>query len=236
MADIIIQARVGSERLKNKLLLKVKDQTLLDILINRLKRCKKAHRLILAIPDTKENDVLEKVCQTQGIDCFREDEKNVLKRFYLAAQHFSSQTIARITSDCPLMDPELVDVMIETFEKSACDYVTTDQKRCLPRGFDVEVFSFKALEKAFFMTQDPKHLEHVTLFFKTSEEFSTKVVQHPFLNAHFRLTLDTKEDFALLKILLEELDPAFSMLDVFDFLEKNPNIAILNKHIKQKLV
>ena len=236
MTHIIIQARVGSTRLKNKTLLKVKEKSMLEILVERLKKCKKASKIIVAIPDTKENKILQDVCKQLQVECFLGSEQNVLQRSYFAAKHFHSKVIVRITSDCPLMDHELVDAMIDTFKAKGKDYITTCQSKCLPRGLDVEVFSFDALKKAYHMAVEKAHLEHVTLIMKESDQFTKQVITHPFEHAHLRLTLDTQEDFNLLKLLLENLELKCSMLDVFDFLEKNPNIAILNQHVEQKRV
>ena len=164
----IIQARAGSKRLKNKILKKIEKRTIIEILLQRLKYSKKIKKIIIAIPNTKDNDLLYKKLKKLNCDVFRGDEHNVLKRYYDCAKKFKVDNIIRITSDCPLIDPELIDKGINLFKKNKVDYISNILPPSYPDGLDFEIFSFKALKRSMDQNLSKFDKEHVTLHMKRS--------------------------------------------------------------------
>ena len=163
---VIVQARMGSSRLRGKVMLSIGGKPMLWHVIDRLKKTEKINEIILAIPDTEENDILEKFAKANKLKYFRGSEKDVLSRYYLAAQKFKIDTILRITSDCPLVDPKLVDLLVEKHLNSGADYTSNVQKRTFPKGLDIEVFNFAALERAYKEGKSDPEREHVTLYIR----------------------------------------------------------------------
>ena len=157
---IIIQSRMGSKRLPGKNLLPItKDGlSLIELVILRLKKCKKINKIIVATSKSKQNNILVRKIKTMNVGVFRGDENDTLNRYYYAAKKFKTETIVRITSDCALIDPALVDKFIKIYENKKISYLSStyhliddkffkSKKYCYPDGFDVEIFSFKLLEK-----------------------------------------------------------------------------------------
>jgi spore coat polysaccharide biosynthesis protein SpsF len=213
---------------------------MLFYLVERLKRIKNSPPLIIATTTKNRDDVLVNFAAGQGIFSFRGGEDNVLERFYLTAKAHSLDVIVRITSDCPLIDPAVVDEALDLFINSQppVDYVSNTQKRTFPRGMDVEVFSFKALEKSYLEAKTSSEQEHVTPYiYGHPELFKLKnFIAKRDLSTH-RWTVDTPEDFDLIQKLLTALyptNPHFSLEDLAKQLEKHPEWALINQHIDQK--
>ena len=200
----IIQARVGSKRLKNKILKKIEKKTIIEILLQRLKYSKKIKKIIVAIPNTKENDFLYKKLKYLNCDVYRGDEHNVLKRYYECAKKFKVDNIIRITSDCPLIDPELIDKGINLFKKNKFDYVSNTISPSYPDGLDFEIFSFKVLKNSMDQNLSKLDKEHVTLHMKRSNRIKKKNIIAKKNFSHLRLTLDYKKDFLVLKKILSK--------------------------------
>jgi len=236
----IIQARVTSTRLPNKVLMDIEGKPLLWYVINRLKSSKQLNDIILAIPDTKENDILEKFAGENNLKYFRGNEENVLSRYYGAAKKFGVDIIVRITSDNPLIDPKIVDLTIEKHLNSVADYTSNGLERSFPRGLDTEVFSFEVLEKSFKNAKEDYQREHVTPYiydhpevFKLQNVLAEGKLRRPEL----RWTVDTKEDFELIKKIYKQLyrpGKIFYSGEVIDLLDKEPELIKINVHIKQK--
>ena len=158
LIDCILQARMGSTRLPGKVLLNIDEtNTIIEFLIKQINQSK-ISRLIVAIPSSSENDVLEEYLKKMNITYFRGNEYDVLDRYYQCAKKFSLKHIMRLTGDNPLIDPEIVNLAIEEYHTAKCDYLTNSVDRTFPYGTEVEVFSFNSLE----LTQS-----EVVLFFKT---------------------------------------------------------------------
>ena len=159
----IIQARVNSSRFPSKILEKFNDKTLLEILINRLKRSSKLKKIIVATTTRPEDRIIEKICNKTKIDCFKGSEFDLTDRYFQAAKKFKAQNIVRITSDCPLIDPKIIDKVVSKFFQKKTDYSTNIMPPTYPDGMDVEIFNFKALEKAWQASRkQKKYREHVT--------------------------------------------------------------------------
>lgn len=235
---IIIQARMGSTRLPNKIMLSLSGK---PVLWHVFQRCKKADvdKVVIATSVNKENDIIEQFCRENGCSFYRGSEEDVLDRYYNTAKEFKLDVVVRITSDCPLISPEVINECINLFKQGEMDYVSNASKRSFPRGLDVEVFSFKSLEKANSLAKDKLEREHVTSFiynhpdiFKLGNLVAVGLLKRP----NIRICLDTKEDFELLKNIYDSLykGAPISIFSVMDYLERNPHLVNLNKNSEQE--
>lgn len=237
---IIVQARMGSTRLPGKILKEVLQKPLLSYEIERLKQVKNAQEVIIATTTNQLDQAVIDLCQKEGMGVFRGSEEDVLGRYYEAAVLTKADVIVRITADCPLIDPRIIDKAIALFldTKSDYDYLSNAQERTYPRGMDVEVFSRKALEKAYDEAHLPEEREHVTLYlYRHPEKFHIGSFKRNLDASSYRLTVDTAEDFALIKIVLEQLypqNPHFSLEEILKLLENHPEWYALNRHVQQK--
>lgn len=237
--EAFVQARMGSTRLPGKVLKKVLEKPLLDFLVERLLQSKEIDDVVILTSHLPTDDVIVAFCQERGIACFRGSEEDVLDRYYQAALQRKPDGIVRVTADCPLLDPEIVDQVIQVFrENDQIDYVSNTLERTFPRGLDVEVFSFRALQQAAQRANRSEEREHVTLYlYRHPEIFQLRNVAHtPSLGFH-RWTVDTPEDFALIQLILEHLyssNPQFRLDDVIQLLAQHPRWIELNAHIEQK--
>ncbi len=239
---VIVQARMGSTRLPGKVFMEVLHRPLLSYLVERLRRVSGSPRIILATTTKGQDDLIINFAAGQEVLSFRGSEDNVLERFYFAAKANALDVIVRVTSDCPLIDPAVIDQAIQLFMESQppCDYVSNTLKRTFPRGMDVEVFSFKALEKAYTSTQDSAEQEHVTLFlYRHPELFSLKNFESPTNHSEYRWTVDTRDDFTLVEKILTTLypqKPEFTYADLVQLMQLHPDWALINKHVEQKKI
>ncbi len=237
---VIVQTRIGSTRLPKKVLKKIKNKMILDYVIERLMFCKRVNDVIIATTTKKKDDVLEKYAINNGIKYFRGNEEDVLSRYYNAAKQFKADIIVRITSDCPLIDPEIVDDIIKKHIENKADYTSNTIKRTYPRGVDTEVFNFNTLEDTYNNANEEYHREHVTPYMREHpDKFNLQNIEAEgtLRRPDIRITIDTKEDFELIKkILLHFQDLNFKTKDVICFLNKKPELLGLNKNIIQKEV
>ena len=236
--SLFIQARIGSTRLRGKVMEMVGGTPILDHLIERLRFVKRASHRALLIPTGSDNDILANyVSYTAPIDLFRGSEEDVLSRFYHAAVRFHSDIIVRITADCPLIDPNIVDAAIDLFMGSdGCSYVST---KGFPRGLDVEVFSFQALKEAFEKATDQSEREHVTLYlYRHPELFSLAYLVCPYDLSSLRITVDELDDLLAVRTLYDTLqkNPRFGLKEIYDLSLQKPELFLLNAHVKQKHV
>ena len=162
----ISQARTGSTRFPNKILQKVNGESLLSIHIRRIKNSKKINFIIIATTNKKGDDVVEEEANNLSVKCFRGSEEDVLDRFYQAAKPYNADYVVRLTSDCPLIDPNLIDKIIKIAIKSEVDYCSNTLVESYPDGQDIEVFSFSSLEKAWNESKLNSERDHVTPYMK----------------------------------------------------------------------
>lgn len=239
---ILIQARLGSTRLPGKPLKQVLNKPLLHYLVDRLKRVKLADELVLATTDKPQDDPLVDFSKRVDMLYFRGSEDNVLERYYLAAKQSKANIIVRITSDCPLIDPLLIDHNLALFlEKYPhTDYQSNALKRTYPRGMEIEIFTFKSFEKVFTEAKRDEEKEHVTpYYYRHPELFTIENIEGDGKNSHLRLTVDTSEDFELVRKIIEELYPQkqeFTLSDIINLLKQNPEWQKINAHVKQKSI
>jgi len=237
---IIIQARITSTRLPGKVLMDIEDKPMLWHILNRLKFSKKLNDIILAIPNTKENDILEEFANEIKVKYYRGSEEDVLLRYYETAKAFKVNVIIRITADCPLIDPKIVDLLIERHLNSKADYTSNVLKRTFPRGLDTEVFNFDVLEKAHREAKENHQREHVTPYIWSQPELfrlQNVEAERKLARSEFRLTVDTKEDLQLMQEIYKHLykpERIFYTRDVIDLLDRYPKIAKINENIQQK--
>jgi glutamate-1-semialdehyde 2,1-aminomutase len=233
---IIIQARQGSSRFKNKILKKINGKYLILSLIEKVKKCKNIKKVVVAIPNTIENNLLNKILLKNKIKVFRGNELNVLKRYYDCSKKFSFPHILRITSDCPLIDINLIDKMAKIYSQNNYDYFSNILVRSFPDGQDLEFFSFKALEKSFQNVKLEKDKEHVTRYMQRSPLFKKRNFKFFKDYSKLRVTLDYKEDYDLIKKIIKRFGfEKVGVKEIITFYNKFPsyfkkNISTISKY------
>ena len=233
MIGCIIQARMGSSRLPGKALMKSDSgKPLLYYVINQLRYCSKVKNLVIATTTNQEDDEIEKFADNNSVNVFRGSEKDVLDRYFQCAKKYSFSTIVRITSDCPLIDPQIVDKVIERFFSGDYDYATNTLIRTFPIGTDVEVFSFSVLETAWKNAQLPSEREHVTPYLRNKGNFKTINVENDTNISNLRLTVDRIEDFELIKEILNNISTnPIHLEDILELFSRKPELIEINKYI-----
>ena len=234
MIGCIIQARLGSTRLPGKVMRKINDETpMLKFQLEQLQSSNLIDKKIIATTILPADDLIANFCKENGIEYFRGESNDVLDRYYNCAKKFQFSTIVRITSDNPLIDPFIVDNVIDKFMNSKYDYASTDLKT-YPLGFAVEIFTFEALEKSWKETTLPSEREHVTpYFFKNKEIFRQNNFPYKENYSHIRCTVDTEFDFKLIQeIILKINSRPIHLNDVLKLYKKEPEIFQINKNVK----
>ncbi len=201
----IIQARSGSRRLKNKIFLKIKEKNLLEILILRLLQSKKINKIIIATTNLKSDNKVHKVAKKYKLNSFSGSENNVLKRYYDCAKKFKINTIVRITADCPLTDPKLVDNLIDYHFKKKSDYTSNVNPRTFPDGLDIEILKFSVLKKNITKISSSSDLEHVTPYFRRSKKIKKINYKLKKNLSKIRWTIDYKKDYDFIKKLFKKI-------------------------------
>ncbi len=231
-----------SERLPGKVLKPILGRPLLSFELERLRRANTVDEMIVATSTGPADDAIEAFCRAENVVCFRGSEDDVLLRYREAAASRGADAVVRVTADCPLIDPEVVDRIVAFYRANAgkYDYVSNVLTRTYPRGLDTEVFSRVALERVHREAEDPREREHVTLFLNSRpDRFRLgNVVGARDESAH-RWTVDTPEDFEFVRRVLEKLypaDPGFGTADVLRLMEEDPALAEINRHVRQKTI
>ena len=224
---------MGSSRLPGKVLMKSGNgMPLLYHVINQLRHCSKVKNLVIATTTNQEDDEIEKFADNNSVNVFRGSEKDVLDRYFQCAKKYSFSTIVRITSDCPLIDPQIVDKVIERFFSGNYDYATNTLIRTFPIGTDAEVFSFSALETAWKNAQLPSEREHVTPHLRNKGNFKTINVENDTNISNLRLTVDRIEDFELINEILNNLSiNPIHLENILELFSRKPELIEINKHI-----
>ncbi len=238
MIDAIIQARMNSSRLPGKVLLNINGRPMLSYMLERVGSAKSVDKIIVATSSEPQDDAIYDFCKKEAVFCYRGSLEDVLGRYYHAATEFKCKTIIRLTADCPLIDPNIIDSMIGTYHSGNYDYVANTappEGKTYPDGMDVEVFSCIALERAWKDAKKPSDREHVTFYFWKNRGFFSTFRKDLAVNwGEYRLTVDYPEDFELICILISnfyKINPVFTMEDVIAFLDANPDIKKINTHI-----
>lgn len=233
----IIQARMGSSRLPGKVLMDLGGDTVLAHVLRRVRRATLVQETIVATTESSADDAVVRECQRLGILYFRGSEQDVLDRYYRAALESAAEAVVRITSDCPLIDPELVDATIQAFLDQQADYASNSLELTYPRGLDVEIFTAAALQQAWKEARAPHEREHVTpYFYEHPELFRLISVKAEKDYSRYRWTLDTPADLETLRAIYCRLDGAedFRWRKILSFVEAEPELAEINSHVLQK--
>jgi spore coat polysaccharide biosynthesis protein SpsF len=237
---IIVQARMTSTRLPGKVLMKVLGKPLLEYLIERLRKVSLADEIVIATTINATDEPIIELCNRLGVNVCRGPEDDVLARYYQTARLYNADTVVRVTSDCPLLDPLEVDRVVGFYlsHRQEFDYVSNGLVEPYPKGMDCEVFSMAALQQAFDEAASPAEREHVTLFFyQNISRFRLTNVPFSASLPPLRLTVDTREDFELVRDIIEFLYPVnadFHLDDIVNALTVFPDWRQINAHILQK--
>jgi len=226
----LIQARMGSSRFPGKVLDDLCGRPMLWHVVNRVRRSSGVNKVVVATTDEALDDPIAQFCQTEGIGCFRGSEQDVLDRFYQAAKAHHADVVVRITADCPLIDPAVIDKVLARFGRGDCDYVCNVFRYTYPDGLDTEVFSFVALECAWREARKPAEREHVTPYLRT-DKFRTANVESetPVSPVQYRWTVDHPADLEFVRKVYEAFskNEEFGFREVFDLLKERPDLATI---------
>ncbi|MFP5268887.1 cytidylyltransferase domain-containing protein [Coleofasciculus sp.] len=234
MIIAILQARVSSSRLPGKVLKPILGVPMLGRQIERVQRAKLIDYLLVATSDDVTDNLIEQWCRESGVECFRGKLDDVLDRFYQAAKPIAPEHVIRLTGDCPLTDPDLIDEVIQFHIAGGFDYSTNAIEPTYPDGLDVEIFRFPCLEQAWREAKLPSQREHVTPFIhQQPNRFRIGIYKNDADLSHLRWTVDEILDFELVRQVYEYLYPIncnFQTKDILGFLNKNPVLKTINTY------
>jgi spore coat polysaccharide biosynthesis protein SpsF len=236
-----IEARMTSSRLPGKVLMEAAGKPLLEHMIERLRRAQRLDAIVVATTDQPASDPIVELAERLGAGWYRGSEEDVLARVLGAARAHDADVIVETSGDCPLIDPQLVDLVVERFLEGDVDYCSNRLERTYPVGMDTQAFPTAVLAEVDGLTDDPADREHVSLYiYEHPERYRLATVHsgRPELG-EVRLTVDTPEDFALVRAIFEELyprDPEFGLDAILALLADRPDLRALNAAITQKPV
>ena len=235
----IVQARLGSTRLPGKVLLELAGEPVLARVINRLGRARRLDEVVVATTTEPADDPIARLCERRNWPCGRGSELDVLDRYYHVAKVHNADAVVRVTSDCPLIEPTIVDRAVEMFlaGQPELDYAAnTLPPRTFPRGLDTEVVKMDALERAWAESADKPSREHVTYYlYSKPGRFRLRGMTNDHNLSHMRWTLDTPEDLDLLRRIYDHFgDDRFAWTDVLKLLEARPEWLEINRRVVQK--
>jgi spore coat polysaccharide biosynthesis protein SpsF len=226
-----------STRLPKKVALPLANMKVLEVLLTRLQKYK--DNIIIATTDCGKETPIIQMADKCGVKSFRGSESNVLDRYYLSACEYgakSGDTIIRITSDCPFHSSDIIDNCLNKYNSSDIDYLYADIHNAYPRGFDTEIFSFDLLQESYTNATQEYEKEHVTPYLKSKEGIKIDACSMGGNNSHYRLTLDTMQDYEVIKDIYEYFDNRVDITydEIIEYLDKNPQIAKKNQDVEQK--
>jgi len=233
----ILQARMSSSRLPGKVLKPIFGRPMLSYQIERIGRCKRIDKFIVATSVEQSDDPIGLLCADMGVECFRGALDDVLDRFYQASKAYMPDHVVRFTGDCPLIDPAVVDEVVQHHLSGQYDYTSNTLKPTFPDGLDIEVFRFSCLARAWAKAHLPSEREHVTpyIYHQSHRVKLGSYERSPDLSS-IRLTVDENEDFLLVRAILTSLyprNPYFGLQDILDLLESDPTLADINAGVKR---
>lgn len=233
----VIQARIGSKRLPAKVLLKIQGRTILEHVIERVRKSKLIDEAVVATTILEEDLKIVNLCSKIGIRVYCGSENDVLDRYFQAARLLSAKHIVRITADCPLMDPEIIDKVIRLHFSKKADYTSNIITETFPDGEDVEIFTFKALCKAWKKARLYSEREHVTSYIRKNPDlFKLVNMENKEDFSDKRWTLDEKVDYEFIKLIYRNLyrkNRLFGMDEVLRLLDTHPEYENINNKIKR---
>jgi spore coat polysaccharide biosynthesis protein SpsF len=228
---------MGSTRLPGKVLRDIGGQSMLARVVRRVEQARHVDQVLVATSSAPADDAVVAECERLGVASFRGSEQDVLDRYYQAALYGGAQVVVRITSDCPLIEPQLIDEVVAAFRAAQPDYASNTLHRTYPRGLDTEVFSLGALARAWAEAAEPYQRTHVTpYFYQHPELFALLSVRQARDDSHQRWTVDTAEDLAFVRHIYERLGSGdeFGWQEVLDLLGREPELLALNRDVAQK--
>lgn len=232
----MIQARTGSSRLPKKVLAKIENKPMIWHVINRVKKIKSVKQIALITTKNESDKILLEIAKKNNIIGFAGDENDVLKRHYQCALKINADPIIRITGDCPLIDPALVEKILRFYLNSNYDYVSNTIIPTFPDGLDTEIFSFATLKKIIHQAKLKSEREHVTIYItKNKKLFKIFNYKNEKDLSQFRWTVDRKQDLKLVRTIYSKMKPKtiFTMDDVLKIISQNPHLLKINKGIKR---
>ncbi len=229
----VVQARMGSKRLPNKVMQTINGVPMIELLLNRLSMVSCIDQIILATPSSASNSILNAHVRNLGYEVYNGSENDVLDRYYQAVKDKRPDAVIRITGDCPLIDPSLVNDIVKAFIEQNVDYLSNTLDPTYPDGLDTEIFTYKSLEKAADLAKLPKEREHVTPYIYESGLFKTASYKHAQDHSDKRWTVDEASDFQVISSIYNYFSPCidFSWQDVLALQEKEPELFMLNQHL-----
>ena len=242
MRCALVQARMTSKRLPGKVLMKANEKTLLEILISRLSLAKQLDEIVVITSKHSSDNPIVEVCERVGCQVYRGSLRDVLDRAYNASKSYGASIIARITADCVLMDPRVVDMVVNNHND---DYSLTrniiDKEGGYPRGLDVEVMTSETLEEINRRAEDRYNREHFTHYiYEHPELYNIRWIEAPEglrCDPHWRLCVDEWEDFLLIRSIVEAFGRRIieaGIEEICEFLWENPKLAVINRHVRQR--
>jgi len=235
---VITQARTGSTRLPNKVLKEIQGKSLLQIHVNRIKQANLVDEIYIATTTNENDNQIEALAKHLKVKCYRGSEVDVLDRFYQAVKNIKPDLVVRLTSDCPLIDALLIDSVIEKAIFKKTDYCSNTFTESYPDGQDIEVFTFKALEKAWKLAKLESEREHVTPYIKKNSSFYNKSEYKSFSYessllkySDVRMTVDEPNDFIMIKELIKELGQEAKWEEYAELYINTKSIYELNRNV-----
>lgn len=227
----IIQARMGSTRLPNKVLMDLNGKAVLERVIERVQKSKYIDEIIVATTIAKHDLAIVKLCAEKGIRVFCGSEDDVLDRYYQCAKLLSPEHVVRITADCPMIDSNIIDLVIAKHLKSNSDYASNTLNPTYPDGLDTEIMKYSVLEDTWVKANLASQREHVTQYIIHNSEYVKESIVNEIDYSKERWTLDTDNDYKFITSIYNELysyNPNFEMKDVIELLNKHPNLREIN--------
>ena len=231
-----------SSRLPGKVMLPILGKPMLALMIERIQRVTQIDEIVIATTTDSSCDVIVELAEQLGVGSYRGSEDDVLDRVLRTAQSVEADLIIETTGDCPLIDPETISKVIEAFKSNEVDYCANFLELTYPSGMEAQVFPVKVLAEVADLTDDSADREHVSLYiYEHPEKYRLLNVASnlPPKAVEYRLTVDTIEDFNLVKKIYEQLylhKPDFSLNDILDLLERDPKLAEMNREVQDKAV
>jgi spore coat polysaccharide biosynthesis protein SpsF len=233
----IIQARMSSTRLPGKVMMDLGGETVLARVVRRVSRAALIGEMVIATTHKTTDDAIVRECNRLGVAYFRGSEDDVLDRYYGAARENGAEAVVRITSDCPMIEPEISDSVVRTFLEQRPDYASNTLERTYPRGLDTEIITFDALARSWKEGTKPYERTHVTPYiYEHPHLFRLLHVKGEHDYSQHRWTLDTPEDLVFLRAVYDRLGnvDTFHWRDVLAVLDRESELLRLNQHVRQK--
>ncbi len=229
-----IEARMTSSRLPGKVLMLADGKPLLQHMVERIRRAKLVDEIVVATTVNATDTPIVDLCKKLGVKVFQGSEEDVLQRVLDAQASVNSDVIVELTGDCPLIDPEVIDLVVQEYLNSDADYVSNAHVRSYPDGYDVQAFGFNVLKEVNQKTQSKEDREHVSLYIYKSGEYSLKAVvaEEEIRWPELRVTLDNKGDYLLIKNIIEAAaaeGKEYNVREVVQYMKKNPKLLELQK-------